>query len=135
MACLRRGIVTLVANVSSNGLPVNRHSHTCCMCLTLLHCVFSNASSNRLHDRMHNHTDCICVTFLRCVLSNVSSNCLHERMHSHIGCTCLTYLHCVVDLLPPFSILVQTLLLLRVNKVKVKVQTRHVSFDWKISNN
>ena len=66
MACLRRGIVTLVSfirvfsNVSSKRLPEKRHSHTGCICLTLLHCAFSNDSSNCLHLRMHIHIGCIC---------------------------------------------------------------------------
>ena len=65
-------------------------SHTGCICLFFLHCVFSNVSSNCLPEMMHNYTGCICLTFLHCAFSNVSSNCLRRKMYNHTGCICLT---------------------------------------------
>ena len=75
-------------------------SHTGCICLTFLHCVFSNVSSNRLPEQMQNHTGCICWTFLHCAFSNVSSNDLLEKRQSHTGCICLTFLHYVFSMSP-----------------------------------
>ena len=106
MACMRKGIVTLIAfvwffstvffsNVSSKRLHKRIQSHIGCICSTFLHCAFSNVSSAHLHNRMHSHIGCICLTFLHCAFSNVSSNYLHEKRQSHIGCICLTFLHCV----------------------------------------
>ena len=37
-------------------------------------CEFSNVASNCISERMHSHTGCICLVFLHCVFSNVSSN-------------------------------------------------------------
>ena len=37
---------------------------------------------------MHTHTGCICLTFLHCVFSNEFLNWLPEKMHSHTGCIC-----------------------------------------------
>ena len=70
------------------------YSHTGCICLSFLHCVFSHVSSDPLPDRMHNHIGCNCLSFLRCVLSNVSSKRWHKKTQNHIGCICLIFLHC-----------------------------------------
>ena len=47
-----------------------------------LHCELSNAFSNCRPEYMLNHTCCICLTFLHCVFSNVSSN-SWEDIKSH----------------------------------------------------
>ena len=70
-------------------------SHTGCICLTFLHCVYSNVFSNRLPVKMQSYIGCICLTFIHSVFSNVSSNCLPEKKHNYTGCTCLTFLQCV----------------------------------------
>ena len=67
------------------------HSHTGCICLSFLHCVFSNVSSNCLLEWMQSHIGCIYMIFLQCVFSNVSSKRLHAKMYSHTGYT-LSYL-------------------------------------------
>ena len=82
------------SNVFSKSLDQSRHSHTGCICLTFLHCAFSNVSSNHLLEKRHNHIGCICLTFLHCEFSNVSSNGLPVGMQSHIGCIYLTWWHC-----------------------------------------
>ena len=53
--------------------------------------MFLNVSSSSLSDRIHNCTGCICLTLIHRVFSNVSSNCLPKMMQSHIGCICLTF--------------------------------------------
>ena len=75
-------------------IKIYYYYHTSCICLTLLHCVFSNESSNRLFGKMPSHTGCICLTYLHFVFSNESSNRLPVKMQNHIGCICLTFLHC-----------------------------------------
>ena len=94
--CTRRNIITQVAfvrffltdhggfsNVDSKSLDQSKQSHTGCICLTFLRCVFSNVTSGRLHKRMQSHIGCICLTYLQCAFSNVSSKWLHK---SHTGC-------------------------------------------------
>ena len=58
--------------VKSHRLHLHQH----------LHCELSNAFSNCLPEYMLNHTCCICLTFLHCVFSNVSSN-SWEDIKSH----------------------------------------------------
>ena len=70
------------------------HSHTGCICVAFLHCMFSYVSSNDMSVRVHSRIGCICVGFPHCAFLNVSSRRLDERMHSHIGYNCLTSLHC-----------------------------------------
>ena len=80
--------------VSSENLGESRQSHTGCICLAFLHCVFSDVDSTTLPEKMQSHIGCICLFFLHCVLSNVPSKRLPKRRHSHIDCICLTFLHC-----------------------------------------
>ena len=54
---------------------------------------YITVSSKRLPEKMHSHIDCICLVLLHCVFSNVSSNCLLEKRQNHIGCIYLTR-HC-----------------------------------------
>ena len=53
-------------DLTQHIIKIYYYYHTSCICLTLLHCVFSNESSNRLFGRMQNHIGCICLTFLHC---------------------------------------------------------------------
>ena len=74
------------------------HSHTGCMSLTFLQCVFSSEFSKHLHKKMHRHTGHICLTFPHCVFSNVCSKSLDQSkqtLQSHTSCVCLTFLDCV----------------------------------------
>ena len=80
--------------VSSNFLSQMRRSHTCCICLAFLHCVFSNDSSNGLPERMHSDIGCICWTFLHGAFLNVSIRNLGQCMQRCTACICLTFLHC-----------------------------------------
>ena len=111
-------------------------SHTDCICLTFLHCVFLNVSSNHLHERMQNHIGCICLTFLNCAISNcstfhhcafsnVSSNCLLEKRHSHIGYICLTPL-CVF--------IAHTQIHFQFSFFNVFLQLKNSNWGWKVSN-
>ena len=52
---------------------------------------------------MQSHTGCICLTFLQCVFSCVSSKCLPEMKHSHTGCICLIWLSCFSCSLNPWD--------------------------------
>ena len=70
------------------------HSYIGCICLTFLDSAFSNISSNGMPAGRKSHTVCICSSFLHCAFSNVSSKCLFEKKHSYIDCICLSFLHC-----------------------------------------
>ena len=105
----------------SNCLPERMQSHSDCICLTFLHCVFkcffkllawvaayshrlhlldlsplcfSSVPSNCLPERMQSHIGCTCSTFLQYEFSNVFLICPAQAMHSHIGYSCLPFLHC-----------------------------------------
>ena len=74
----------MILDVLSKGLLERMHSHTGCICVAFLHCVFSFVSSNDMSVRMYSRIGCICVAFPHCAFLNVSSRRLDERMHSHI---------------------------------------------------
>ena len=92
-------ILTRVALLSyvffSNWLPGRMHSHTGCIGLTFLHCMFSNVSSNCFIEKIYSYTGCICLTFLHCAFSYVSSKQWYEKMQTWNDCICLTFLHSV----------------------------------------
>ena len=66
------------------------HSHTGCICLAFLQCVFSNVSWKCLPKKRQSHMGCICWTFPHCAFSSVSLNRLSKRTYSYTGCICLT---------------------------------------------
>ena len=74
-----------LSNVSSNGLPEKRQSHTGCIYLTFLRCVLLNVSSDGLLERKLSCTGCICLTFLHCVISYETSKNLDQSSQTHIG--------------------------------------------------
>ena len=86
-------LVCVSSYASSKNLCESIKSHTGCIFLTFIHCVFSNVTLMNLDQSMHSHI--IGLTFLHCAFSNVSSNRFYKRMHSHIGCIGLTFLQCV----------------------------------------
>ena len=85
----------VLPNVSSNGLPEKRQSHTVCIYLTSLRCVLLNVSSDGLLERKRSCTGCICLTLLHCVISYETSKNLDHSSQTHTGCICSTFLQCV----------------------------------------
>ena len=75
-----------LSNAFSNCRPEYMLNHTCCICLTFLHCVFSNVSSNSWED-IKSHWLHLFDFF---VFLNAISNCQNfpncEKKNSHTGC-------------------------------------------------
>ena len=77
------------SNAFSYCIHEQMQSHTDCICVFFLQCVFSYESSNWLPKWMQSHTDCICLTFPRYSFSNEPSKCVHKRKHNYTVCICL----------------------------------------------
>ena len=101
IACLRRGIITLVAFVWLFSAMCFQMAclrwGKVTLILAFLHCVFLSVYSNCVSVRMQSHL----VTFVwlfSTVCFQMSPEMACHRgciLHRHIGCICLIFLHCV----------------------------------------
>ena len=124
IACLRRGIITLVAFFHHCAFSKKMHTHIGCICSTfssvrfemfpqiacLRRCIvtlvafvwlFSTVIFKMNHQsvyvRIRKVTIVAFVWLFSTVFSNVSSNHLPEGKRCHIGCICWSLLHCALS--------------------------------------